>query len=164
MRLLSVYVKSVACDDEPKHEDCSNIDDVHIQVNGKEYSKNTRGHNIVVVDPDTGIPYVNVEYFNSEMFVTVFRVCIYLQHSSLYVSDVARGGARGPGPSLAKCLAPSGEMFGPLWESVILKLPKITEVVILYYLALRKFRLVQWQIPANPNGFAILMSFNGSGL
>ena len=58
MRLLSVYIKSVACDDEPKHKDCSNID-VHIQVNGKEYSKNTRGHNIVVVDPDTGIPYVN---------------------------------------------------------------------------------------------------------
>ena len=59
MRLLYVYIKSVGCDDEPKHEYCSNIDDVHIQVNGKEYSKNTRGHNIVVVDPDTGIPYVN---------------------------------------------------------------------------------------------------------
>ena len=56
-------------------------------------------------------------------------------------SDVARGGARGPGPPLAICLAPSGKIQ-----------TELAEVVILYYLALWKFRLVQWQIPANPNG------------
>ena len=56
-------------------------------------------------------------------------------------------------PPLAKCLAPSGKIQ-----------TELAEVVILYYLALWKFRLVQWQISANPNGFAISMSFDGSGL
>lgn len=54
MRLLSVYIKSVGCDDEPKISDCS-LANANIQVNGIEYSKQTRGHNIVVVDSDTGI-------------------------------------------------------------------------------------------------------------
>ena len=63
------------------------------------------------------------------------------------------GGGAEAGPPLAKCLAPSGKIQ-----------TELAEVVILYYLALRKFRLAQLQIPANPNCFAISMSFNGSGL
>ena len=68
----------------------------------------------------------------------------------LMVSDVPEGGGPGAGPPLAKCLAPSRKIQ-----------TELADVVILYYLALWKFRLVQWQIPANPNGFAISMSFNG---
>ena len=83
---------------------------------------------------------------------TDFMGPITMQLGPIY-SDVARGGARGPGPPLAICLAPSGKIQ-----------TELAEVVILYYLALWKFRLVQWQIPANPKGFAISISFNGSGL
>ena len=63
-------------------------------------------------------------------------------------SNVARGGARGPGagPPLAKCLAPSGKIQ-----------TELAEVVILYYLPsravgnpskskrFRHFNVVQWQ-------------------
>ncbi len=49
--LLSVYIRSEGCEDKDKKGDCGYA---RIQVNGKEYAKHKRGHNIVVVDPKTG--------------------------------------------------------------------------------------------------------------
>jgi hypothetical protein len=44
----------VACDDKGRAKGaCKNIK-AGIQVNGKNYAKNKRGHNIVVVDAKTG--------------------------------------------------------------------------------------------------------------
>ena len=48
-----MYIKSVGCDDKGKVKDTCGY--AYIQVNGQEYSKKTRGHNIVIVDADTGI-------------------------------------------------------------------------------------------------------------
>lgn len=67
MRLLSVYIKSVGCDDEPRFEDCR-IAHAYIQVNGKEHSNKTRGHNIVVVDSDTGIKYQRLNILTAKCF------------------------------------------------------------------------------------------------
>ncbi len=51
----SVYIKSVGCDDKGKKEGSCDYAHAYIEVNGKEYAKQTRGHNIVVIDYETGI-------------------------------------------------------------------------------------------------------------
>ena len=50
-----MYIKSVGCNDKGKDTGSCDYAHAYIQVNGEEYSKKKRGHNIVIVDPDTGI-------------------------------------------------------------------------------------------------------------
>lgn len=52
-----MYIKSVGCNDEGKVTGSCGY--AYIQVNGEEHSKKKRGHNIVIVDPDTGIVFIS---------------------------------------------------------------------------------------------------------
>ncbi|XP_022805061.1 bone morphogenetic protein 1-like [Stylophora pistillata] len=50
---IEVYIRSEGCDDRGKTPNTCGI--AYIKVNGKDYSRHGRGHNIVVVDGATGV-------------------------------------------------------------------------------------------------------------
>ncbi|XP_066019015.1 uncharacterized protein [Pocillopora verrucosa] len=51
--VIDVYISSEGCDDRPKTPNTCGI--AYIKVNGEDYSRHGRGHNVVVVDGATGV-------------------------------------------------------------------------------------------------------------
>ena len=50
---IDVYIRSEGCSDIGKTPNTCGI--AYIKVNGKDYSRHSRGHNVVVVDGATGV-------------------------------------------------------------------------------------------------------------
>ena len=50
---IDVYISSEGCEDRPKTPNTCGI--AYIKVNGEDYSRHGRGHNVVVVDGATGV-------------------------------------------------------------------------------------------------------------
>lgn len=51
VKMLMISIRSEACNDRGKRRHCGLT---NIKVNGKDYSKHSRGYNIVVLRADTG--------------------------------------------------------------------------------------------------------------
>ena len=50
---IDVYIRSEGCNDRPLTRNSCGI--AYIKVNGVDYSRHSRGHNVVVVDGATGV-------------------------------------------------------------------------------------------------------------
>ena len=65
---IDVYISSEGCDDRPKTPNTCGI--AYIKVNGEDYSRHGRGHNVVVVDGATGVwTTVNILLLNSYLLL-----------------------------------------------------------------------------------------------
>lgn len=83
---FSVYIKSVGCDDEGKVEGTCGF--AYIQVNSQEHSKKKRGHNIVVVDPDTGI--ISVRQFSLVVCSEIEKITVQVAHILVRLSGTKK--------------------------------------------------------------------------
>jgi hypothetical protein len=59
-KIAKIYIRSEGCNDRGKYRGCGRA---YIKVNGRDYSRHRRGHNIVVLNGFTGTIKLNVSFF-----------------------------------------------------------------------------------------------------
>jgi len=78
---VSIRIRSEGCDDEGKTSGTCGL--AYIYVNGKDHSPHNRGHNVVIVDGETGKEQLSIAEFVCLIATNIqsLTTCIYASSS-----------------------------------------------------------------------------------